>query len=282
MKKNTPKKEETIIKGFKGFDSNLKCRDMQYEIGKTYKEKEAVICESGFHFCENPLDIFNYYPPADSRFAEVEGKGKISKEENSDTKVACTELHIKAEVTLKSILDFGVKFILDRVNWTDAKESNTGDRSAATNTGYRSAATNTGDSSAATNTGYSSAATNTGYRSAATNTGYSSAATNTGDRSAATNTGYSSAATNTGYSSAATNTGYSSAAIVEGKESVAISIGIQGKAKGKIGCFIVIAEWERRDDGWHRTNVLSLLVDGVKIKEDTFYMMKDGNPTETE
>ena len=67
-------------------------------------------------------------------------------------------------------------------------------------------------------------------------------ATNTGYQSAATNTGYQSAATNTGDQSAATNTGDQSAAIVEGKESIALATGIDSKAKGKIGCFIVLAE----------------------------------------
>ena len=155
--------------------------------------------------------------------------------------------------------------------------TNTGYRSAATNTGYRSAATNTGDCSAATNTGNCSAATNTGYRSAATNTGYRSAATNTGNRSAATNTGYCSAATNTGNRSAATNTGNRSAATVEGKESVAMAIGYGSKAKGSIGCFIVLAEWKKfEDETYHIVDVKSAKVDGTKIKPDTFYKLVNG------
>ena len=169
--------------------------------------------------------------------------------------------------------------------------TNTGYRSAATNTGYRSAATNTGDYSAATNTGYQSAATNTGYQSAATNTGYQSAATNTGDRSAATNTGdrsaatntgYQSAATNTGYRSAATNTGNKSAAIVEGKESIALATGIKSKAKGKIGCFIVLTEWKEINNEYHIVDIKSAKVDGENIKEDTFYMLKDGKFVEVD
>ncbi len=169
--------------------------------------------------------------------------------------------------------------------------TNTGDQSAATNTGYQSAATNTGDRSAATNTGDRSAATNTGNRSAATNTGYQSAATNTGDRSAATNTGYQSAATNTGYQSAATNTGNRSAAtntgnrsaaIVEGKESIALATGINSKAKGKIGCFIVLAEWKEINYEYHIVDIKSAKVDGENIKEDTFYMLKDGKFVEAD
>ena len=200
------------IKGFKGFDKDLKCRGYQYEVGQDFQEEWKIeACSKGFHFCENPFDVFSYYPPSVengiNRYCVVEGGGSIDKD-SDDTKIACSKLHISAEIGLKGLVEAGVKFILDKVNWKDCKESNTGNRSAATNTGYRSAATNTRDRSAATNTGYQSAATNTGNRSAATNTGNRSAATNTGYQSAATNTGYYSAATNTGDYSAATNTGY--------------------------------------------------------------------------
>ena len=38
--------------GYKGFDKDFECRYMQYEVGKTYIEKEAKLCEKGLHFCE--------------------------------------------------------------------------------------------------------------------------------------------------------------------------------------------------------------------------------------
>ena len=57
------------IKGFKGYDKDLVCRkgqsnEQQYVVGETYEQDEAEVCKTGFHFCENPLDIFKYYPPA--------------------------------------------------------------------------------------------------------------------------------------------------------------------------------------------------------------------------
>ncbi len=102
------------------------------------------------------------------------------------------------------------------------------------------------------------------------------AATNTGYRSAATNTGYRSAATNTGYRSAATNTGDRSVATVSGKESFAIATGIDGKAKGTLGCYIALAEWEWNDDEnrYRLMNFKTHKVDGEIIKPDTFYMLK--------
>lgn len=168
------------IKGFKGFNKNLQCRDFQYEIGKDFKENgEIKACNKGFHFCENPADVFSYYPPSDNgdlnRYCEVEGSGKTDKD-SEDSKVACSQIHISAEIGIKGLVNAWVKFILDKVNWDDKKESNTGYQSAATNTGDRSAATNTGDYSAATNTGNQSAATVEGKDSVAIVTGVNSKA----------------------------------------------------------------------------------------------------------
>ena len=218
------------MNGYKGFGNDFKCRGFQFEPGKTYEhDGEARACASGFHFCESPFDVWTYYPPSDSRFAKVEGMGKTDKN-GEDSKVACTKLHVGAEISLNAFVNAGVKFILDRVT-PEKKETNTGNHSAATNTGTRSAATNTGNWSAATNTGYQSASTNTGNWSAAT---------------------------------------------VEGKESIAMATGIEGKAKGKKSCWLVLAEWKERKDGWHIKDVKSVAVDGKTIKEDTFYTLKGG------
>ena len=93
------------IKGFKGFDKNLKCRNYQYEVGQDFEETGNIkACSNGFHFCENPADIFSYYPPSDSgnlnRYCEVEGTGKIDKD-SDDSKIACSKIHISAEIGIK-------------------------------------------------------------------------------------------------------------------------------------------------------------------------------------
>lgn len=60
------KKKETKIIGYKGFDKDLKCRDTQYEPNKEYQVSgEPELCAKGFHFCENPLDVLNFYPLKD-------------------------------------------------------------------------------------------------------------------------------------------------------------------------------------------------------------------------
>ena len=262
------------IIGFKGFDKDLKCRGFQYETGKYYEQEgEAKCCEKGFHFCENPLQVFDYYPPCTSRFCQVEGGGSVDKSE-VDSKVATSHIHISSEIGLNGLIDEGVKYILNKVDCYGGKTTNICNYSASTNTGDYSASTNTGNCSASTNTGYRSASTNTGDRSASTNTGFYSASTNTGNKSEATNTGNYSASTNTGNKSAAT---------VEGKESVAIVTGKDSMACGTLGCWIVLTE--RCDfDGEinHIKEVKAFKVDGVNIKENTFYRLINGKAVEVE
>ena len=229
------------MKCYKGFDKDLKCQGFQYEIGKEYEENAVDICHKGFHACEYPMDVFGYYNPADSRYCEVDLDTNEQTEEDSNR--VGKKIKIETEIGLSGLIQAGVKFILEKVGFKSAKESNTGNRSAATNTGNRSAATNTGDWSAATNTG---------YRSAATNTGTQSAATNTGDWSAAT---------------------------VGGAESIAVVTGYGSKAKGAVGCWLVLTE---RDEKMHILGVQAVCVDGETIKADTFYMLENGAITEVD
>ncbi len=174
-----------IIYSFKGFDKDLKCLGFQYEVGKDYEQDGPIkCCKNGFHACEFPLDVFKYYAPGSSRYCTATQSGSIDKN-GKDSKVASSKIHIETEIGINGLIKAGVKFILDKVNRKDNKETNTGDYSAATNTGDQSAATNTGYRSAATNTGNYSAATNTGDQSAAKVSGKESIAIVTGKDSKA-------------------------------------------------------------------------------------------------
>ena len=132
---------------YKGFDKDLKCRGYQYEEGKEYiHEGEVKACEGGFHACENPFDVFDFYAPNEfHRFCEVEGSGK---EDKQDKKSSFEKIKIVAEIGLGGLIKAGVKFCLDRVKWTD-ESSATGDYSGASATGNYSGASATGYKSGA-------------------------------------------------------------------------------------------------------------------------------------
>ena len=296
------------MKLYKGFNKDMTCRGYQFEEGKTYThDGDVELCKSGFHACENPLDCFTYYNPADSIFREVEME-EVSPERNNDSKVAGKTIKIGARISFGKMVQIAVDYINSHVDKSKQQQVMEGDCSAASNTGDCSAASNTGDCSAASNTGFCSAARNTGFRSAASNTGFLSAASNTGNCSAASNTGTCSAASNTGTCSAASNTGncsaasntgncsvasstgdcsaasntgnYSvasstgdcSAAEVSGKQSVALAMGKDSKVRGAKGCWIVCAEWDA--DGIK--DVQCARVDGETIKADVWYTLRGG------
>ena len=309
------------MKAYKGFDKDLKCRDFQYEIGKTYTHNGDVEpCESGFHACEYPLDVFNYYPPAGSRFAEVETSGKIVPQGD---KICCEKIKVKTELTLGALIQAAVNFTFERAKWT--KDSQTKkEKGAASATGYGGAASATGDFGAASATGLRGAASATGNYGAASATGYGGAASATGYGGAASATGYGGAASATGYGGAASATreygvasatgkygaasatgdfgaasatreygvasatgnfgaasatGYGGAASATGYESIACGLGLQCKAKGAKGCWLVLAE--RKIDG-EILSIKAAQVDGKKIKENTYYQLVNGMFTEAE
>ncbi|EAS6779078.1 hypothetical protein OGP45_002576 [Salmonella enterica] len=222
---------------FKGFNKDLKCRDFQFEIGKTFHHDGKVeACGSGFHACECPFDVFSYYSPADSRFAETISFGITDREEDGDTKIASASITIKAELTLPQFIQRGIEWIWSKIDKSLEQQIMCGNWSAATNTGNRSAATNTGNRSAATNTG---------NRSAATNTGDWSAATNTGDWSAAE---------------------------VSGSQSVAAAFGIEGKARASEGGAIVLCY---RDEDGELIHIRASKVGENGIMPNTWYQLNE-------
>ena len=64
------------MRGYKGMNKDMKCRDMQYEVGKTYHADGKIeLCENGLHFCKNLRDVFNFYDREDgNRFFEIEAE----------------------------------------------------------------------------------------------------------------------------------------------------------------------------------------------------------------
>ena len=68
---------------------------------------------------------------------------------------------------------------------------------------------------------------------------------------------------------------------MEGKDSVAIVTGFEGKAKGSLGCWIVLTErGEWNGETYPIKEVKAFKVDGKNIKENTYYRLIDGVATE--
>ena len=95
------------MKGYKGYEKGLICRGKQYAVGEVFEEDKAEICKSGMHFCENPLDILDYYPLIDANgniteFTEVEA---LDEAKTDDGKKFCTKkLKIGAKLSLSEFI----------------------------------------------------------------------------------------------------------------------------------------------------------------------------------
>ena len=232
------------MKMYKGFDKDLKCRDFQYEIGKTYEESTAELCESGFHACERPLDVFKYYAPGKmSRYCEV-NLDDVSDQMSNDSKRCGKKISVKAEIGIAGLVRAQIQYVNEHTTMkhTDPKHATAGDFGAAT-AGESGAAT-AGDFGAAT----------------------------AGDFGAATAGKY--GAATAGKYGAATSRGYVSV----GENGCGLVRGENVKIKGGMGAILVIAVENDADYGIKEWK--AFVVDGENIKPDTWYKLKNGDLVE--
>jgi len=111
------------VKAYKGFNEKLQCNNFQFELGKTYEEPVANLCNRGFHACENPLDVFGYYSPVDSRYCEVE-LDEVSIQRSDDSKVCAKKITIGAEVGIRGIVNAAVNLIIENTKQAPDKTDN--------------------------------------------------------------------------------------------------------------------------------------------------------------
>ena len=294
---------------YKGFNVDLTCRDFQYKEGETFEfNDELKLCGSGFHACEDPLDCLMYYKPSTSVYHQVEVDDVSEERSNDDSKIVAKKIKIAARLSLKDLISTGISFRFSKATRVAGDHTDEPQASASA-TGFRGAASATGESGAASATGFRGAASATGFRGAASAMGICGAASATGNYGAASATGDCGAASATGFRGVASATGnYGAAsatgfcgvasamgnsgaalangdfgrAAVRGKDSVAVALGKAGAAKANIGSWLVLAERGKgyKDENGNQTypilNVKSFKVDGEIIKEDTYYILVNG------
>ena len=269
------------MKASKGFNKDLTCRGYQYEEGKEFHIERAECCDTGFHACEYPLDCFGYYDPAHSVYHEVELSGEMDKS-GDNTKVCATDIKIGARLSIAGLVKMAIDFTMSKVN----KEAGSDERHGfASATGDYGASSATGDYGASSATGDYGASSATGNCGASSATGYKGASSATGDYGASSATG------NCGASSA---TGYKGASSVSDPTGVAVAWGHEARAKGCKGAHLILSDWKyvgaRYSDGdymdpydkesWELTGANMVVVDGEKIKEDTYYRCIEGEIVE--
>ena len=105
------------MKGYKGFNPGLICKDKQYQENTVFEEPEAKICEKGMHFCENPFDVLDYYDlirqdGTPNEFAEVEA---LDEPKTNDQRKFCSrKLKIGVKLGLSGFIKACVNFVLEK------------------------------------------------------------------------------------------------------------------------------------------------------------------------
>ena len=87
----------------KGFDKDLRCRGMQFEVGKEYStgvaDADISLCTNTvFHFCDSLQKVHTHYsvmPEEDNRFCEIEVLGALV---SDDTKCGSNRIRIVREI----------------------------------------------------------------------------------------------------------------------------------------------------------------------------------------
>ena len=245
------------MKGYKAFRKGMICDPngsvKQYAENTVFEEPEASLCHCGMHFCENPLDVLDFFPLIDDNgdlfeVAEVEALDTPV----GDGKKFCTKkLRIGAKLTLPLFIRASIDFLFEKAKIEEGKDTDT-------------------------DAAFVSKASDERWSQLAAS-GYGSKLAASGDGSKLAASGYGSQLAASGDGSQLAASGYGSKLAASGKRSVVAAIGPNGQAKAAEGCWITLAEWGFDSvNNWAPLCVKTCQVDGKTIKADTFYKLING------
>ena len=251
--------EEKVI-AYKGFNKDLTCRGFQYEIGKEYEVQEVSVCESGFHACENPFDVLDYYGDIlNNRFCKVEQSGTIKKD---DKKQASSKIKVVAEIGFAGLFKAGIEWVKETTNPTPIIEEtkgkndkdkigSSGDYAQIGSSGDYAKIGSSGDYAKIGSSGYSAQIGSSGYSAQIGSSGYSAKIGSSGDSAQIDSTG---------------------------EDSVVCCAGDNSIVKAKKGSWITLSEWKYSEEKKRSIPVCvkTEFVDGERIKEDTWYQLIAG------
>ena len=258
------------MKGYKGFNPGLICKDKQYQENTVFEEPEAKICEKGMHFCENPFDVLDYYDLIRSdgtpnEFAEVEA---LDEPKTDDKKKFCSrKLKIGVKLGLSGFIKACVDFVLEKtIAETPRGNVDSGDYARIGSSGYCAQIGSSGNYARIGSSGNCARIGSSGYSAQIGSSGYCAQIGSSGDCAQIGSSG----------NYAQIN--------CTGSDSVICCAGHGSVVKAPIGCWITLAEW-KYDGAKQRcvpVCVKTEYVDGEKIKADTPYTLKNGEFVEAE
>ena len=256
------------MKAYKGFDKDLKCRGFQYKVGNTYEMDgdDTKICTKGFHACTNPFDVLNYYGfENNNRFCEVDLDGKTDKENQSDSEICGNRISIKAELGIKGLVNAMVEFSKTWIKDNTKTKTNTRLSSMS-------------DSAQIGSSGNSARIGSGGNSARIGSSGDSARIGSSGDFAQIGSSGnYEQIGSGGNYAQIVSSGDYAQISST-GEDCVICCAGQNASAKAKKGSWITLSEWQadKKTNRQIPICVKTEYVDGEKIKEDTWYTLKDG------
>lgn len=283
---------------YKAFEKGLICLGKQYQENTVFEESGTSICKKGvMHYCENPLDIFDFYPLIKMdknliEFAEVEPLGEIYREKN---KCATNKLHIESKLSLQDFIEVCIDFILDKTKQTEylqigngkndericvrdyhARIGNKGDYVKIISDGDDTCIYNSGCNTHLVSCGDSATICNNGDIADIITSGGCIYIGNTGLSTYINDNGFYTYINNSGDYVKINSNGPGTAIVSTGKCSTIIAIGKNSIVKAKTGSWITLAEWSWVNTMMKPKCVKTEYVDGERIKEDVFYKLENG------
>ncbi len=211
---------------YKAFNDDFTCRSFQYEVGKTYTHDGKIsMCNAGFHACENPLDVLNYYNLCDSRFAVVELSGEILTHEEEDTKLCAATLHVRAELKFPDFVKAAVQWVIEACKPKDGESS---ERVIGSSGGWAQLASS-------------------GYYAKLASSGYGAKLASSGYGAQLASSGYYAKLASSGYGAKLASSGDWAQLASSGENGVICSSGCDARANGKSGTWVALAEFD--DEG---------------------------------
>ena len=284
------------MKAYKGFNKDFTCRGFQFEEGKEYEEEEAVLCEKGFHACTNPLDVLNYYNDVEGKYCEVELDEVSNDKKENDSKICGKRIKINAEIGFVGLFKMGIEWLKEQTifskNDTKELEKSSGDGAQIGSSGYYAKIGSSGycaqigssgDGAQIGSSGDGAKIGSSGNYAQIGSSGYGAKIGSSGYCAQIGSSGDGAQIGSSGYGAQIGSSGNYAKIGSSGKNSVVMCAGNNSIAKAKIGSWITLAEWGRDDNGdWIPINVVTKRVDGVEIKEDTYYKLVNGVFTEVD
>ena len=284
---------ENKVIAYKGFNSDLTCKGFQYKIGEKYScDEKIILCEKGFHACEEPLDVLLYYDNPDSRYCIVEQSGEIIRCEHNNTKQVSSEIKIIKEIDLVGLVKAEIEHLKETTKneeTDEATKKSECDGALINSTrgftniyskGYGTQIYSGGGHTMIISVGNGTIIDSEGLSNEIYSIGCLARICSIGDYAKINANSHSKIFSTGNYAQICTS-GIGGAVYSMGYHSIINCRGVNTIVRAKKGSWITLTEWKMIHGVLRASCVKTEYVDGERIKEDTFYTIRNGKFVET-